>query len=419
MAHCIIFFVQRLALRVKERSKLLAWVPRMAAFARADLLISLDALRLLKATTLIQVFFKEIYRLKTFLIKRRFLVLGSLIVLCPLLALLTLSVAIASRAAHAASSTTSVPALYELRTDGSIWQYTGTPLTGWQEIGAPNTQTSGNGLVATTSQVYQLQLNGDILVYSGTSTTWTTLDASGTAQEIALSSTGQLYKQDLDGTAWQYAGGTTWTQLSSAANSGPLGARSLYAGPDGALYSIGATGVWEYTGTPITGWKEIDNTTIPSAVPGGQQAAANLLATTSNGRLYELRYNAQTITPFSVWAYVQPIAYRPVWVWQQIGTQASSLVGNSNLYQVDSGGTIQVYNFSWGFPLATTWTSLNNPSPAQISGFAASSSDQVFESLKTGAVWMLDSGTWTQIDDSTTVWGITSDMGGIGINSVG
>jgi hypothetical protein len=346
--------------------------------------------------------------LKTALIKRRFLVIGSLIVLCPLLALLALSITTASRAAHATSTDAErAPVLYEVRSDRSVWiisGFPGVPLTGWlkQEIAVPNTQTAM--VVAILRQVVQLQLNGTIQVYNGTGTTWTTVDASGTAAEIALSTTGQLYKENQDGTAWEYGSGTTWTQLSSAANSGPLG--DLYAGPNGALYSIGATGVWKYTGTPITGWQEIDNT-----LANGFSAALQLL-TTPNGNLYELRCNSGTNFTCMVWAYNgTPLS------WKQIGTQASlNIFGDAqnNLYQLVSGGTLWKYSGS-----GTTWTSLNNPSPTQGAGGVASSTGAVFEYLKTtGAVWMLSNGTWTQIDSTTNTL-ITSDMGGVAVNSVG
>lgn len=338
------------------------------------------------------------------LFKRRLLTSGSLIALSTLLVLLTLSVALDHKAAHAAPSATSVPVLYEVRlsqNERSIWQYTGTPLTGWQEIGAPNTQTAS--VVATTSHVYQLQLNGDILVYTGTSTNWTALDATGNAQEIALSSTGQLYKEEQDGSAWMYAGGTNWTQLSSSANSAPLG--SLTAGPNGALYSIGQEGVWKYTGTPITGWQEIDN-----SLANGFADAVSLVAT-PNGKLYELRFNAQTSTS-AVWAYNgTPLS------WKQIGTQAGLVItgdGKNHLYQDVSGGTLWRYSGS-----GTTWTALKNPSPAQTGNITASAAGQVFEILTTGAVWMLNSGKWTQVDNSTTSFWIASSEGGNGINSVG
>jgi hypothetical protein len=295
---------------------------------------------------------------------------------------------------------------YELRYDQderSIWKYTGTPLTGWQEISTPNTQTAS--MVAGGGHVYQLQLDGTILGYNGISANWTTLDTTGTAEEIALSSTGYLYKENQDSSAWQYDPVTGWKQLSSSANSAPLG--TLTAGPYGNLYSIGLYGVWEYA--PYLnggngGWQEIDNT-----LTNGYSSATSLVAT-PNGKLYELRWNGTTDT---VWAYSgTPLS------WTQIGTQNSQGIvsdGQSHLYQIVSGGTLWRYSGS-----GTTWTSLKTPpSSAQINNVTASSTGQIFEILSTGAVWMLNGGTWTQIDNSTTSDEIASDGGGSGVNYAG
>ena len=303
-------------------------------------------------------------------------------------------------------SPTTVPVIYEVRLSQhkrSIWKYTGTPLTGWGEIGTPNAQTAS--VVATLKHVYQLQFNNHILVYSGKGTTWNTVGTIKPGGEIDLGSSGQLYKMDPTG-AWEYVSGTQWTQLISAADTAPLG--SLTPGPNGALYAIGLSAVWQYTGTPISGWKKIDTTTDSA----GYTEALSLVAT-PNGKLYELRTkNDKGHLRKSVWEYTGiPLS------WKEIGTQESASLlgdGKNQLYQVVKGGEIWRYSGS-----GSTWNDLKNPAPAQLHALTGSIGGLLFALLRTGAVWMLYDGTWTQIDTATTTVGIASSAGGRGTNAIG
>jgi hypothetical protein len=109
--------------------------------------------------------------------------------------------------------------LYQVHGDGSIWKYTGPPLTGWQE-----------------------------------------LDNNGNTRTIAAGG-GSLYQLHGDGSIWLYTGPplTGWQQL----DNNPATVAISTGG--GKLYQLHGDGsIWQYTGPPLTGWQQIDNN--PSTV---------------------------------------------------------------------------------------------------------------------------------------------------------
>src|SRR5579884_1696523 len=118
--------------------------------------------------------------------KRLLPTMGVLLALGAIIALLATGKPLSSHAAPSITTitptptpghTASPPILYEIRTDSSIWQYTGTPLTGWKEI-----------------------------------------DNSQKANQIAVSVTGELYKEyQSDGSVWKYTGTplTGWVQIAN------------------------------------------------------------------------------------------------------------------------------------------------------------------------------------------------------------
>ncbi|MBA2677897.1 MAG: hypothetical protein H0U76_05820, partial [Ktedonobacteraceae bacterium] len=49
--------------------------------------------------------------------------------------------------------------LYQLRNDGSIWEYTGTPMTGWQQL---DNNAAVTAITAGPNTLYQLHNDGSI-----------------------------------------------------------------------------------------------------------------------------------------------------------------------------------------------------------------------------------------------------------------
>ena len=330
------------------------------------------------------------------------------VLLVALAILISLISVIATRtltATHAASATTT-PILYAIHNDRSIWEYDG---QSWTEIAGANNQTAS--IVASQTTLYQLQLDGTILVYTGTPLTgWNVIDSAKTAAQIVVSSDGALYKQNIDASIWKYNSPESWTQLSSADGGAYYG--SVTAGPGGALYVIHQSGVYKYTGTPITGWQEIDNTMLNGYL------AASELAATSDGKLYEIRAtepSGTTTVVSNVWEYSSPNHWTQI-SWENTGKIQAG--GNGQIYKLGTNGAIKFYNGS-----GITWTSVKNASSADMN-FTVSATNQVFllQSSGTagggGTIWMRIGTSWKEISTSTTYW-ITSTAGGNGVNSAG
>jgi hypothetical protein len=117
-----------------------------------------------------------------------------------------------------------VAQLYQMHGDGSIWQYTGPPMTGWQLL---DNNSNTKKIAAGDGNLYQLHKGGSIWQYTGTPLTgWQLLDNSGAT--VAIDTGG------------------------------------------GKLYQLHGNGsIWEYTGPPISGWQLIDNNPKASAIVAG------------------------------------------------------------------------------------------------------------------------------------------------------
>jgi hypothetical protein len=59
--------------------------------------------------------------------------------------------------------------LFQLHSDGSLWQYTGPPVTGWQLLDNNPATTS---IVARGGTLYQMHGDGSIWKYTGPLTGW-------------------------------------------------------------------------------------------------------------------------------------------------------------------------------------------------------------------------------------------------------
>jgi hypothetical protein len=248
--------------------------------------------------------------------------------------------------------------LYQLHRTGRIWIYTGTPHTGWTEIGN-DTATSklaasgGNlyrlqkntgkifafqnifsptlhssrwveldnnsasiDIVADGSQLYQLHNNGQIWIYTGTPHTgWAALN-SGNASKIAASG-GHLYQVQNGGKIFEYLRGrhTHWMQLDDNPH-------TLDIVADGNnLYQIHDTGViWVYTGTPNTGWTALDTTGDTKKMSASQ------------GLLYQIRKDGR------IWKHQDGPP-----PWQQIDANYDSIditAAGQYVYQIHQNGKI-------------------------------------------------------------------------------
>jgi hypothetical protein len=342
-------------------------------------------------------------REQTIFWKSKMGVSGLLVALAVLIAFMTVVATGTLTATHAASGTTSAPILYAIHTDGSIWEYDG---QNWTEIYSSNSKTAD--IVASQTTLYQLQLDGTILVYTGTPLTgWQVVDGSGTAVQILMSSDGAFYKQNTDASIWKYSSQGNWSRLSSA--DGGAAGGDIAAGPGGVLYAIHSSGVYQYTGVPMTGWQQIDNTML-----NGYDAAEEL-AVTTNGKLYEIRATepaGTTSTVSNVWAYNSPNH------WTQISSENMNVLrtgGNGSLYKLGANGLIKVYSGS-----GTSWTTLTSLS--QTMNFTVSATNQVFAIQRTtlgeGTIWMLVGSSWKEISTNLT-YRIASTAGGYGVNAAG
>jgi hypothetical protein len=153
----------------------------------------------------------------------------------------------------------SVTPLYQMHGDGSIWHYTGPPLTGWLRLdNNPGTTT----IVAGSGKLYQLHGDGTIWVYNGPPTGWQQLDNNPRTTDIVAAGN-DLYQLHGDGSIWHYTGPpmTGWQQL----DNNPA-TRTIVTG-GGKLYQLHGDGtIWVYNGPPMTGWQQLDNNPRTTAI---------------------------------------------------------------------------------------------------------------------------------------------------------
>ena len=93
--------------------------------------------------------------------------------------------------------------LYQRHHTGLIWQYTGTPLTGWQQL---DNNPATVDIVASGGNLYQRHNTGLIWQYTGTPLTgWLQLDNNPATVQIVADG-GNLYQRHNTGLIWQYTG---------------------------------------------------------------------------------------------------------------------------------------------------------------------------------------------------------------------
>ena len=226
--------------------------------------------------------------------------------------------------------------LYQMHGDGTIWLYTGPPLSGWQML---DNNPRARAIAASGRKLYQLHDDGTIWVYTGPPLTgWQMLDNN--PRTIAIVAGDSLYQLHNDGTIWVYTGTplTGWQML----DNNPAAVAIASAG--GALYQLHGDGtIWIYTSPPLSGWQMVDN----------NPAATGILASTS--ALYEMHGDG------TIWIYTGP----PISGWQMLDNnpRAREFAAGQGLYQLHGDGTIWIYT---GPPLSGWLTLDNNPATTAI-----------------------------------------------------
>ena len=132
--------------------------------------------------------------------------------------------------------------LYQLHSDGKIWRYTGTPMTGWELLDQNPATVS---LAATSTHLYQRHNGGSIWEYAGPSTGWKVLDNNPAT--VAIAATGAaVYQLHNNGRIWRlfYSGEPaqpTWHLL----DNNPVTVAITAGG--GHLYQLHKNGaIWKY-----------------------------------------------------------------------------------------------------------------------------------------------------------------------------
>jgi hypothetical protein len=265
-------------------------------------------------------------------------------------------------------------ALYQLRANGEIYKYTGTPMTGWQLI--DNNRLSV-AIAADGPELYQLHGNGEIYRYTNTPMTgWQRLgEASGAAEIVAAG--GRLYRRHGDGSIFRRTLTTGWQQLDDNSQTKALA-------DDGAtLYQLHGNGqIYKYTGPPMTGWQLIDNNTLTKAIAASGDPTKSA-STTAAHRLYQLHGNGRvyqyTNTPLTGWQLIADTS-------GAVALAADWSNGLHRLYKLHGNGEIYRYT---GVPV-TGWQLLDGFSSLSGAKALAAAGGQLYQrtrrTLASGAV---------------------------------
>ncbi|MBS2548259.1 hypothetical protein KGQ19_15445 [Catenulispora sp. NL8] len=317
--------------------------------------------------------------------------------------------------------------LVQRHPDGTLWQYTGTPMTGWAKI---DTNTDTTQVVASASKIYQFHANNStVWQYTGTPGTWTPIDNNTSTTQIAAGGAG-LFQMHNDGSVWSYTGsGTSWTPLDTNASTVALaiGNTAYQLHNDGSIWSYTGSGttwaplddnsmtveiaaggnnlyqlhrdgtLWSYNGTPNS-WTLIDsNTDIADIKVAG------------NGQVYQTHYDG------SVWSYT---GSGTVWtpLDSNLNTAGIQTGADGMLYQTHNDGSLWQYTGT-----GTSWTMIDNDSgTSMVNGGESSSASwrtkPLYELHTDGTLWQYP-GTpgvgWIKVDDNPTTTQIASSATGL------
>ncbi len=275
--------------------------------------------------------------------------------------------------------------LYQLHSDGWIWQYTGTPCSGnscpgWQRL---DNNSKTKAITASGNQLYQLHNDGWIWQYTGTPCSgdscpgWQRLDNNPKTVAIATAG-GQLYQLHNDGWIWRYTGtpcnGNScpgWQRLDNNPNTKAIAAAG------GQLFQLHSNGqIWRYRGTPCNGnscpgWQRLDNNPKTKAI-----AAAG-------DQLYQLHNDGR------IWRYTgTPCNGNSCPGWQRLDNnpKTKAIAGaGGQLFQLHNDGWIWRYT---GTPCngnsCPGWQRLDNNSKTVA---IAAAGDQLYQLHNDGWIW--------------------------------
>ena len=282
-----------------------------------------------------------------------------------------------SKQAYTGGFSQSGTTLYQLHSDGAIWQYVGPPITGWVRLD----QDSATVAIAADGKgnLYQLHNNGYVYRFTGTTTapSWQLIDTFGGNIALAVSGNGQVYLLHTSGAIFRYTGTPrSWQQL----DQNPA-TRSITVDTSGSLYQYHNNGsIWKYVGPPMTGWVRLDNN--PATVAIVANGSGYLYQLHNNGQVY--RFTGTNTAPS--WQLIDAFA----------GNIALAVSSSNQVYLLHTNGFIYIYN---GTP--KSWRELDhNPATTAISASGNGTLYQLHAS--NGAIWIFTgtptSPAWQQID---------------------
>ncbi len=112
-----------------------------------------------------------------------------------------------------AHSLTYTPDLYQMHTDGSIWQYNGGGFHNWIQL---DNNPKAKYIVARGSDLYQVHTDGSLWQYDGGGFhSWSRLDNNPNTIGVAAGGHGNVYELRKGGTIWQYNGASPqhWIEI--------------------------------------------------------------------------------------------------------------------------------------------------------------------------------------------------------------
>jgi hypothetical protein len=342
------------------------------------------------------------------------------------------------------------PPLYELHSDGTIWQSTGVPCNGnycpgWVQLGVNAVQIAAGGA----GQLYMLANDpyGDYQVYRFTGQTctpsssppdaycpgwalmgnylndtyWSEIWAAGgtfIAYSPGYGSSGYIFEYNAQFSTQECETACPWLAI----DFGTQTAAGIYVGDTGMFERHFDNSLWKYTGPACSmyqgdfgfyywgscpGWVQVDFNPNTAGMAVGTSAAYQMW---QNGFIWQY-----TGTPCNSSGFCTG--------WEQVGNNQNGKIGNigittqitagGNLYQAQNNGSIWQYT---GVPCSTTidgtncwgWTQIdNNPQMAYI----VAGPTTVYEVHNTGSIWQY-TGTpcntytgvcsgWTMLDDNS------------------
>jgi hypothetical protein len=165
--------------------------------------------------------------------------------------------------------------LYQLRFDGSIWEYTGTPCSGLSCPGwVPIDRNPGSASISAYNALYQVHTDGSIWKFTGTRCTgswcpgWQLLNDDFNTKMIAVYGD-QLVQLRNDGSIWKYTGTPcgnsscpSWENVDNDPNTQAIAVNStttLKLRFDGSLWQYVPTECSPFGWCFLPYWQQIDN----------------------------------------------------------------------------------------------------------------------------------------------------------------